>query len=52
MGSIVFWFLTSLLFLFSHVETPTMSVKDREEKTKRCEFVQGLLMSTILDDDL
>ncbi|WJX13336.1 hypothetical protein P8452_03734 [Trifolium repens] len=36
----------------SHVETPTMSVKDKEEKTKRCEFVQGLLMSTILDDDL
>lgn len=36
----------------SHVEAPTMSVKDKEEKTKRCEFVQGLLMSTIFDDDL
>jgi hypothetical protein len=36
----------------SHVETPTMSVKDREEKTKKCEFVRGLLMSAILDDDL
>ncbi|CAK8572505.1 unnamed protein product [Lathyrus sativus] len=36
----------------SHVETPTMSVKDKEEKTKRCEFIQGLLMSTILDDNL
>ncbi|AES61445.2 protein dehydration-induced-like protein [Medicago truncatula] len=36
----------------SHVETPTMSVKDKEEKAKRCEFVQGLLMSTIFDDDL
>ncbi|XP_058770433.1 protein DEHYDRATION-INDUCED 19 homolog 3-like [Vicia villosa] len=36
----------------SHVETPTMSVKDKEEKMKRCEFIQGLLMSTILDDDL
>jgi len=52
MSSIVNWFLTSLFFLFSHVETPTMSVKDKEEKTKRCEFVQGLLMSTIFDDDL
>jgi hypothetical protein len=29
-----------------------MSVKDREEKTKKCEFVRGLLMSAILDDDL
>ena len=38
--------------LRSHVETPAMSVKDKEEKAKRCEFVQGLLMSTILDDDL
>lgn len=52
MGSIVSWFLTSLPFLFSHVETPTMSVKDKEEKTRRCEFIQGMLISTILDDDL
>ncbi|CAL5208641.1 unnamed protein product [Lathyrus oleraceus] len=36
----------------SHVETPTMSVKDKEEKTRRCEFIQGMLISTILDDDL
>ncbi|CAI8615384.1 unnamed protein product [Vicia faba] len=32
------------------VETPTLSVKDKEEKEKRCEFVQGLLLSTFLDD--
>lgn len=44
--------ITSLLFVFSNVETPTLSVKDKEEKAKRCEFVQGLLLSTILDDDL
>ncbi|XP_038880563.1 protein DEHYDRATION-INDUCED 19 homolog 3-like isoform X2 [Benincasa hispida] len=29
-----------------------LSVQDKEEKTKRCAFVQGLLMSTILDDNL
>ncbi|XVE82222.1 hypothetical protein DITRI_Ditri15bG0130400 [Diplodiscus trichospermus] len=29
-----------------------LSDKDHEEKTRRCEFVQGLLMSTILDDNL
>lgn len=35
-----------------NVETPTLSVKDKEEKEKRCEFVQGLLLSTFLDDIL
>ncbi|KAE9589570.1 putative protein dehydration-induced 19 [Lupinus albus] len=34
-----------------NVETP-LSVKDKEEKAKRCEFVEGLLLSTILDDNL
>ncbi|KAF9669870.1 hypothetical protein SADUNF_Sadunf13G0009500 [Salix dunnii] len=29
-----------------------MSIKDKEEKAKRSEFVQGLLLSTILDDIL
>lgn len=29
-----------------------LSVKDQEEKAKRCEFVRGLLLSTILDDTL
>lgn len=33
-----------------NVETSTLSVKEKEEKGKRCEFVQGLLMSTIFDD--
>ncbi|NP_001351791.1 protein DEHYDRATION-INDUCED 19-like [Cicer arietinum] len=33
-----------------NVETPTLSVKDKEEREKRCEFVQGLLLSTFLDD--
>ncbi|OIV95083.1 hypothetical protein TanjilG_21473 [Lupinus angustifolius] len=34
-----------------NVETSTLSLEDKEEKAKRCEFVQGLLMSTILDDN-
>lgn len=33
------------------METPTLSVKDKEEKAQKCEFVQGLLLSTMLDDD-
>lgn len=32
--------------------SPPLSVKDKEEKAKRCEFVHGLLLSTILDDGL
>ncbi|KAG8479274.1 hypothetical protein CXB51_029844 [Gossypium anomalum] len=34
-----------------NVQSPPLSVKDQEEKAKRCEFVKGLLLSTILDDD-
>ncbi|PHT99001.1 Protein DEHYDRATION-INDUCED 19 -like protein 3 [Capsicum chinense] len=34
------------------VQQPPMSVKDQEEKAKRSLFVQGLLLSTILDDNL
>ncbi|EOY11592.1 Drought-responsive family protein isoform 2 [Theobroma cacao] len=35
-----------------HVQSSPLSVKDQEEKAKRCDFVQGLLLSTILDDVL
>ncbi|KAK8589221.1 hypothetical protein V6N13_088079 [Hibiscus sabdariffa] len=35
-----------------NVQSTSLSVKDQEEKAKRCEFVQGLLVSTILDDIL
>ncbi|KAM5561081.1 protein DEHYDRATION-INDUCED 19 [Rosa sericea] len=35
-----------------NVKSPPLSVKDKEEKAKRCEFVQGLLLSTIPDDGL
>ncbi|XVF57559.1 hypothetical protein PTKIN_Ptkin06aG0215400 [Pterospermum kingtungense] len=35
-----------------NIQSPPLSVKDQEEKAKRCEFVQGLLLSTILDDIL
>ncbi|GMI84440.1 drought-induced protein19 [Hibiscus trionum] len=34
------------------VKPSPLSVKDQEEKAKRCEFVQGLLLSTIPDDIL
>ncbi|CAI9103480.1 OLC1v1001973C2 [Oldenlandia corymbosa var. corymbosa] len=33
-------------------QTPPLSIKDQEEKTKRSQFVQGLLLSTIFDVDL
>ncbi|QHO45282.1 uncharacterized protein DS421_6g177700 [Arachis hypogaea] len=35
-----------------YVKPSTLSDKDKEEKAKRCTFVQGLLLSTILDDKL
>ncbi|MBA0716467.1 hypothetical protein Golax_015295 [Gossypium laxum] len=35
-----------------NVQSSPLSVKDQEEKAKRCEFVKGLLLSTILDDAL
>ncbi|CAI9764245.1 unnamed protein product [Fraxinus pennsylvanica] len=34
------------------VQPPPLSVEDQEEKAKRCAFVQGLLLSTILDENL
>ncbi|KAJ4839497.1 hypothetical protein Tsubulata_027901 [Turnera subulata] len=35
-----------------NTKSPPLSVKDKEEKTKRSAFVQELLLSTILDDVL
>lgn len=35
-----------------HVQSPPLSVKDKEEKAKKCEFVHGLLLSTILGNGL
>ncbi|XP_073118574.1 protein DEHYDRATION-INDUCED 19 homolog 3 isoform X2 [Henckelia pumila] len=34
------------------VQEPPLSIEDKEEKTKRCEFVQGILLSKMLDDSL
>ncbi|PKI76157.1 hypothetical protein CRG98_003518 [Punica granatum] len=34
------------------VQTPPLSVKDQEERAKRCKFVGELLFSTILNDGL
>ncbi|XP_057502517.1 protein DEHYDRATION-INDUCED 19 homolog 3-like [Actinidia eriantha] len=33
------------------VQSSPLSIKDRKEKARRSEFVQGLLLSTILDDN-
>ncbi|KAL5862975.1 hypothetical protein ACOSQ3_000489 [Xanthoceras sorbifolium] len=35
----------------TNVHLSSLPDKDRPEKAKRCEFVQGLMMSTIFDDD-
>ncbi|XP_038714730.1 protein DEHYDRATION-INDUCED 19 homolog 3-like isoform X5 [Tripterygium wilfordii] len=35
-----------------NVKAAPLSIKDQDEKTKRCEFVQGLLLSTMLHDTL
>ncbi|KAM7469934.1 hypothetical protein LguiA_008117 [Lonicera macranthoides] len=35
-----------------NVQSPPLSTKDKEERSRRCEFVQGLLLSNILDDNL
>ncbi|KAK6930225.1 Drought induced 19 protein type, zinc-binding domain [Dillenia turbinata] len=34
------------------VQQSEVSIKEQEEQVQRCEFVQGLLMSTIIDDPL
>ncbi|XVE65564.1 hypothetical protein DITRI_Ditri08aG0009800 [Diplodiscus trichospermus] len=39
-------------FLERKPQQSQLSDKDHEERARRCEFVQGLLMSTILDDNL
>lgn len=35
-----------------NVQSSPLSIKDQEEKAKKCHFVHGLLLSTILDDNL
>ncbi|KAD5317929.1 hypothetical protein R6Q59_033231 [Mikania micrantha] len=32
-------------------ESPPLSIEDKEERSRRSEFVQGMLLSTILDDE-
>ncbi|MFQ6632627.1 hypothetical protein Gotur_008567 [Gossypium turneri] len=39
-------------FLGRKPQQSQLSDKDHEEKARRCEFIQGLLMSTFLDDNL
>ncbi|XVF62514.1 hypothetical protein PTKIN_Ptkin09bG0014200 [Pterospermum kingtungense] len=43
---------TNKEFLERKPQQSQLSDKDHEERARRCEFVQGLLMSTILDDNL
>ncbi|PWA66984.1 drought-responsive family protein [Artemisia annua] len=33
-------------------QSPPLSIEDKEERSRRSEFVQGMLLSTILNDDL
>jgi len=52
-----FWPFLIFIILFyffgdRNVQSSPFSIKDQEEKAKRCEFVHGLLLSTILDDNL
>jgi hypothetical protein len=52
---IMFAFLIRVLYFCigsRNKKSPPMSIKDKEEKAKRSEFVQGLLLSTIPDDIL
>ncbi|KAI8561759.1 hypothetical protein RHMOL_Rhmol04G0366500 [Rhododendron molle] len=35
-----------------NIQPPQISEEDREERVRKCEFVQGLLLSTFLDDSL
>lgn len=62
-GSILFVFLKlyyKLMMLFdfgwfhdgSTVQERKLSEEEQKEKAQRCEFVQGLLLSTFLDDGL
>ncbi|MBA0616509.1 hypothetical protein Godav_016552 [Gossypium davidsonii] len=44
-------FLT-LVYLDRKPQQSQLSDKDHEEKARRCEFIQGLLMSTFLDNNL
>ncbi|KAF5465414.1 hypothetical protein F2P56_015425 [Juglans regia] len=39
-------------FLERTSQQTMLSDEDQEEKTRKCEFVQGLLLSTILDDNM
>ncbi|RVW39148.1 hypothetical protein CK203_078175 [Vitis vinifera] len=41
-----------LVFGDRTVQTTPLSIKDQEEKARRCEFVHGMLLSTIFDDKL
>lgn len=42
----------AIAFFYRNTQPPPLSIEDREEKVKRCEFAQGLLLSTILVDNL
>ncbi|GJX37002.1 dehydration-induced 19 homolog 3-like protein [Tanacetum coccineum] len=56
-------FILSFKVLFLHMspssscaflkpQSPPLSIEDKEERSRRSEFVQGMLLSTILNDDL
>lgn len=44
--------LTTVYICYRKPQQPQLSDEDKVEKARRFDFVQGLLMSTILDDKL
>jgi hypothetical protein len=42
----------TVVYFDRNVQQLLLSDKEQEEKTRKCEFIQGLLMSTVFDDDL
>jgi hypothetical protein len=50
---IMIFFLPNLtvVYLDRNVKQLLLSDKEQEEKTRKCEFIQGLMMSTVFDDD-
>lgn len=41
----------TVVYLDRNVKQLLLSDKEQEEKTRKCEFIQGLMMSTVFDDD-
>lgn len=53
-NAFITFFLSNLTVVYCDrtSQQAMLSDEDQEEKTRKCEFVQGLLLSTILDDNM